>query len=208
MLKGKCNNHSYLHWYINCTLIVIQTTIKMKIHQNNALGELGSAIGKGLLAGLAATAAITISQMIEMKITKREPSEAPVKVVEDTMGAKPASEEEKPKMSQEVHWAYGTSWGIARGIIALTGLKGWPATLAHFAAIWGTSMVMLPAFNAAPPVTDEAPKAIAIDGLHHAVYAITAGLTYDALDAGSRHERRFKKLEKLLDLKKMAKKFK
>jgi len=178
----------------------------MKIHQNNALGELGSAIGKGLLAGLAATAAITISQMIEMKITKRKPSDAPVKIAKETVGAEPASGE-KQKMSEELHWAYGTTWGVARGIIALTGLKGWPATVAHFAAIWGTSMIMLPSFNAAPPVTEEEPKAIAIDALHHAVYAIVAGITYDALDAGSRHERRFKKLEKLLDLKKLAKKF-
>ena len=166
----------------------------MKIHQNNALGELGGAIGKGLLAGLAATAAITISQMIEMKITKRKPSDTPVKVAEETVGAEPAPGK-KEKMSQELHWAYGTSWGIARGIISLTGLKGWPATAAHFAAIWGTSMIMLPAFNAEPPVTEEEPKAIAIDALHHAVYAITAGLAYDALDAGSRNERRFNKLK-------------
>ena len=179
----------------------------MKIHQNNALGELGSAIGKGLLAGLAATAAITISQMIEMKITKRQPSDAPIKVAEETVGAKPAPGE-KQKMSEELHWAYGTTWGVARGIIALTGLKGWPATLAHFAAIWGTSMIMLPAFNAAPPVTEEDPKSIAIDGLHHAVYAIAAGITYDALDAGSRHEKRFDKLESLLNIKKLIKKYK
>ncbi len=41
----------------------------MKLPTENAVGELGSVIGKGLIAGLAATAAITISQMIEMKIT-------------------------------------------------------------------------------------------------------------------------------------------
>ncbi|WP_461452543.1 hypothetical protein [Mucilaginibacter sp.] len=179
----------------------------MKIHQNNALGELGSAIGKGLLAGLAATAAITISQMIEMKITKRQPSDAPVKVAEETVGLEPAKGE-KEKLSQELHWAYGTTWGIARGLISLTGLKGWQATAVHFAAIWGSSMIILPAFNAAPSVTEEEPKAIAIDALHHAVYATTAGLAYDALDAGSRHEKRFNKLEKLLDLKKLIEKIK
>jgi hypothetical protein len=68
-------------------------------------------------------------------------------------------------------------------------------------------MIMLPFFNAAPPITEEEPKAIAIKALHHAVYAIAAGITYDALDAGSRHERRFKKLKKLLDLQKLAKEF-
>ncbi|MDB5005903.1 MAG: hypothetical protein JWP45_296 [Mucilaginibacter sp.] len=178
----------------------------MKIHDNNALGELGSAIGKGLLAGLAATAAITLSQMIEMKINKREPSEAPVKVAGEVTGIKPANEQQKEKVSQEIHWAYGTIFGIARGIIGLAGLKGFRASAVHFAAVWGTSMIILPTFNAAPPVTEEEPKTIAIDGLHHAVYALTAGLVYDALDAGSKHEKRFNKLVALLNLKGLIKK--
>jgi hypothetical protein len=178
----------------------------MKIHENNALGELGSAIGKGLLAGLAATAAITISQMIEMKITKRKPSEAPVKVAKETVGVKPASAERKEQLANELHWAYGTSWGVARGIIGLTGLKGIPAALVHFGAIWGASMVMLPKFNAAPPVYEEDAKTIAIDGLHHAVYALTAGLVYDALDAGSKRERGINKLAKKLHFKSLLKK--
>ncbi|SDD21812.1 hypothetical protein SAMN05216464_10199 [Mucilaginibacter pineti] len=173
----------------------------MKLHENNALGALGGAIGKGLLAGLAATAAMTLSQIIEMKITKREPSEATLKVAGEAAGFKPASKEEKPKLSQEIHWAYGTVWGISRGLISLTGLKGLPATLLHFGAVWGTSMVMLPKFNAAPPITEEEPKAIAIDGFHHAVYAVTAGLVFDALDAGGKHERKLDKLIKQLKLK-------
>ncbi|MGZ3872607.1 MAG: hypothetical protein ACXVJD_06800 [Mucilaginibacter sp.] len=166
----------------------------MKIRQNNLPGELGTAIGLGLLAGLAGTAAITLSQMIEMRITKRKPSEAPVKVAREVTGVKPENTEEKEKVSQEIHWAYGTGWGIARGIIGLTGLKGLPATLVHFGAVWGTSMVMLPAFKAAPPVTEEEPGAIAIDGLHHLVYALAAGLVYEALDAGSKNQRQLDKL--------------
>jgi hypothetical protein len=66
---------------------------------------------------------------------------------------------------------------------------------------------MLPKFKVAPPVTEEDPKAIAIDGFHHAVYAITAGLAYDALDAGSKNERRFNKLVKALHLQGLINKF-
>lgn len=166
----------------------------MKIRQNNALGELGSAIGKGLLAGLAGTAAITLSQLIEMKITNRKPSDAPVKVVKETVDVEPTSEAEKEKVSQEIHWAYGTVWGVTRGLISLTGLKGLPATALHFAAVWGTALVILPKYKAAKPVTQEEPKAIAIDAFHHAVYATAAGFAYDALDAGSRNERRINRL--------------
>lgn len=166
----------------------------MRIHENNALGELGSALGKGLLAGLAATAAMTLSQMIEMKITQREASDAPVKVAEDTAGLTAATEADKQKLSQELHWSYGTAWGVARGLIGLTGLKGWPATLVHFGAVWGTALVMLPKHDAAKPINEQEPKEIAIDALHHAVYAVTAGLVYDAIDAGGRHERQLNKI--------------
>ena len=173
----------------------------MKLHENNALGELGGAIGKGLLAGIAATAAMTLSQLIEMQLTKREASDAPVQVAEDTIAVKPVNDEEKEKLAQELHWAYGSAWGIARGLVALTGLKGLPATLLHFGAVWGTAQIMLPKHDAAKPLNEREPKEIAIDVLHHAVYAITAGVVYDALDAGSHHERKFNKLINQLHLK-------
>ncbi len=162
----------------------------MKLREENALGELAGAIGKGLLAGLAGTAAITLSQMIEMKITKREPSEAPVKVASQITGAAPADESQKEKLSNEIHYAYGTSWGVVRGLLGLAGLKGLPATLVHFGAIWATELIMLPKYDAAPPVDEQEPKSVAIDALHHAVYAVAAGLAYDALDAGSANQRK------------------
>ena len=41
------------------------------------VGKVGSAIGRGLIAGLAGTAAITLSQLIENKINLKEPNFAP-----------------------------------------------------------------------------------------------------------------------------------
>ena len=170
----------------------------MKVQQDNALGELAGAIGKGLLAGLAGTAAITLSQMIEMKITKRQPSDAPIKVASQITGAATADESQKEKLNNEIHYAYGTSWGIVRGLLGFAGLKGLPATLVHFGAIWATELVMLPKYDAAPPVNEQEPKSVAIDALHHAVYAVAAGLAYDALDAGSNQQQKLNKLNKLI----------
>lgn len=145
------------------------------------MADFGTAIGAGLLAGLAGTAAITVSQMIEMKITGRQPSNTPVEAASKVLDIDAVSEEKKPKVSQEIHWAYGTTWGVARGILSLTGLKGWTADLAHFASIWGASLIMLPGLKVAPPIQEEDPKTIVIDILHHAVYAIAAGFVYDAI---------------------------
>jgi hypothetical protein len=147
----------------------------------NALERLGTAIGVGLLAGLAGTAAITLSQLIEMKLTGRKASTVPADAVEKTLDLQATDASEKPKVSQEIHWTYGISQGITRGLLSLSGLKGWPATLAHFSAVWGGSMVLLPALDLAPPVNERKPKGLAIDGLHHAVYALVTGLIFDAI---------------------------
>ena len=154
----------------------------MKIgKEENPVRELSLALGAGVLAGIAGTAAITISQLIEMRITKRKPSTAPVRAVSKVLKLKPTRKDKKETVSQEIHWTYGTSWGIPRGILALAGVQGWPATLLHFAAIWTTELTMLPSLDVAPPVTEEEPKAIAIDAFHHAVYSAAAGLVYDAI---------------------------
>ncbi len=169
---------------INRTGFLLIKPVNYNCMKNKAgifLNELGTAIGIGVMAGIVGTAAITVSQAIEMKIDGREPSSAPIDAASKVLDIEPDSEENKAKVSQQIHWAYGTSWGIARGLISLTGLKGWKATLVHFGAIWGTAMVMLPSLDVAPPATEEDAKTVSIDGLHHAVYAIAAGLAFDAI---------------------------
>lgn len=182
------------------------------------LGRTGSALGKGIIAGLAGTVAISLSQMIEMQITKRESSNAPIKVAKKVLGVEPKgkaelevaksdpeskrNEEElkqsvqdnTEQFSQFLHFLYGTSWGMARGVLEIAGLKGAPASLAHFGAIWGAAQVMLPVANASEPITEWSPKQIAIDVGHHAVYACAAGAVYDAM---SRYQKKRKKKNRI-----------
>ena len=73
--------------------------------------------------------------------------------------------------------------------------------LVHFGAVLGTALIVLPKQNAAKPITEQKPQDIAVDAFHHAVYAVTTGLVYDAFDAGSGHERRLRKVLKNLKLK-------
>ncbi len=145
------------------------------------LGHIASEVGKGLMAGAAGTLAITLSQMIEMKITKRKPSDEPADAAEKVLDIKPETPEDKKKFSQEVHWAYGTSWGVTRGILSLLGLKGLSATAIHFATIYSTALVMPTKLKVAPPLKQWTVKELAIDAMHHAVYVVVAGLVFDAL---------------------------
>lgn len=155
--------------------------MKSTSHDSTAIGRLGAAIGKGLIAGLAGTLAMTVSQMIEMKITKRKPSDAPAKAVNKILHVE-SPDEYKMEYSNEVHYAYGTSWGVVRGLLSLVGLTGFAATSVHLAAIWGTAITIEPELDIAPPVTQWKPKDIAVDIFHHAVYAIVAGIVFDAID--------------------------
>lgn len=145
-------------------------------------GKLGSAIGRGLIAGLAATAAITLSQKLEMKITKRPQSFAPADAASKALSIEASDREEWGKFSNEVHWTYGTIWGIARGLLSWVGLKGGWATALHFGAIYYTAINIEPDFEVAPPLNEWTKKEIAIFTLHHLVYVVVAGLVFDAID--------------------------
>jgi hypothetical protein len=151
-----------------------------KNHQT-PLAKVGTAIGVGLLAGLAGTIAMTVCQRIDMKITGREGSTTPAKAVREALDIKPVSESKSKQLSSEVHWVYGTSWGLMRGLIHLFGLRGLVASSTHFAAVWITELVMLPSLRVAPPITKESTETIAKDAFYHGVYALSTGLVFDAI---------------------------
>lgn len=141
-----------------------------------------SAIGKGLLAGVVGTAAMTVSSTVESKLRERGPSSAPADAASKVLGVEPRDEAGEQRFSNLVHWAYGTGWGAVRGLIGAAGLDGPVATAAHFAAVWGAEQVVLPALDVSPPAWEWGGEEIAIDGFHHLVYATATGLAYGWLD--------------------------
>ena len=156
------------------------------------VGTLANAVGKGLFAGFAGTAAMTLSSTLEARARRRRPSDAPARATAKVLGI--ASFEDDlaaARFNDLSHWAYGTGWGVIRGLLAATGMSARAATAAHAAAIWGSAQVALPALEVAPPAVSWPPEEIAIDLFHHAVYAIATGAAYALLDAsgesGTRH---------------------
>jgi hypothetical protein len=146
------------------------------------LGDVAAAFGKGIFAGLAGTAVMTLSSTIEMKVRGRPPSSTPALAAAKVLGVEPVDEEAKARFSNLVHWGYGTAWGGARGLLAAAGLSGPAATTAHLGAVWGSEQVMLPALGVTPPLTEWGVKEVAIDALHHLVYAGATGVAYTLLD--------------------------
>ncbi len=150
-----------------------------------ALADVAGQVGKGLAAGVAGTALMTLASTIEMKVQGRGPSSAPADAAAKVLGVEPTGEKEKARFSNVVHWAYGTSWGAFRGALSVAGLSGPAAAGAHFAAVWGSGLVMLPALGVAPPAKEWGTKALAVDAFHHIVYAAGVSLAFSALDRRS-----------------------
>jgi hypothetical protein len=152
-------------------------------------GDVAAAVGKGLLAGLVGTAAMTVSSTVEAKVRGRAASSAPADAAAKVLGVKPTGEAEQARFSTFVHWAYGTGWGAVRGLLAAMGLQGPRAAGAHFAAVWGSELVMLPALDVAAPATEWGAEEVAIDAFHHLVYATATSVAYAFVDRGQRSGR-------------------
>jgi hypothetical protein len=146
------------------------------------LSDVAGAVGKGLFAGAAGTALMTVSSTLEAKLTGRGSSSAPADAAGKVLGVQPRDEAGEARFSNAVHWGYGISWGAVRGLIALTDPSPPAATATHFAAIWGSSLVMLPALDVAPAPWKQPPSGLATDAFHHTVYAVGTSAAYVLLD--------------------------
>jgi hypothetical protein len=150
--------------------------------------KVAGAIGDGLLAGVAGTAAMTISSTVEAKLRGRAPSTAPARATAKVLGIREFEDGiAQARFSDLSHWGYGTGWGVVRGLLGATGMPARKATAAHGAAVWGSEQVMLPALEVAPPAVFWGKDEVAIDAFHHVVYAVATGLAYELIAAGRRN---------------------
>jgi hypothetical protein len=149
------------------------------------LDTLATAIGRGLVAGIAGTAAMTVSSTLEARLRRRAPSTAPARATAKMLGIREFdSDLAQARWNDLSHWGYGTGWGVVRGLLGATPMSSRAATVAHGAAIYGAAQVSLPALEIVPPSIFWGAKEVAIDALHHAVYATATGVAYEAIAAG------------------------
>jgi hypothetical protein len=148
-----------------------------------ALDAVAVALGRGLVAGVAATAAMTVATTVEMKLRRREPSTAPAQVAGRLLGVKPRKRA-GDRFATVAHLATGVSLGTARSLLDLAGVHGPAAPAAFFAIAWTPDLLVVPAAGAAAPPWSWGAKEVAISAAHHAVYAAAGETTYRALASG------------------------
>lgn len=137
-------------------------------------------VGKGALAGLVGTALMTATSTIEMTLRKRDPSDAPIKAAGRVLGVQPRNPEGAKRFGTYVHWTYGMAWGAVGGLLHFA-LDEELATAAHFVAVWGAALTILPKLDVAPPPHEWGWQEIGIDFFHHAVYALGVAASFRLL---------------------------
>jgi hypothetical protein len=151
------------------------------------MSTLADHLARGLVAGFAGTAAMTLSSTLEAKLRGRPASSAPARATAKLLGIKTFEDDRAAARFNDLsHWGYGTGWGVVRGLLGAFGLSPRAATVAHGAAVYGAAQVTLPALEIAPPAIFWPKEEIAIDAFHHAVYAAAAGGAYALLEGRGR----------------------
>ena len=135
-------------------------------------------VGLGLAAGLVGTIVMTLGQKAEMALTDRPPSKEPAEAVEKISGIDVQDDHKEALLSTGVHFAYGIALGA--GLAAIDEVPEPARTALYLAGAQATGMALLQALDLDGKPSEWDAKTAAIDVGHHIVYAIAAGLAYDA----------------------------
>ena len=144
------------------------------------------AVIKGVVAGAIGTAVMTAYQLAAAKAmgsgSSNVPGEVGKRVLEGVF-QREVSDEQVEQLTNPVHVIYGVSWGPLYGIVQSSLSRGSGRHgLAFGTAVWGASLVQLPAMKLAPPVWEMSPSSIALDLSYHLVYGLGVAAGYAAID--------------------------
>ncbi|HEX2575125.1 MAG TPA: hypothetical protein VHK88_02180 [Aquihabitans sp.] len=132
------------------------------------------------MAGVIGTAMMTLSEVVEAKVTGRDPSTVPGQVGASLIG-RADDDATIGRLNTPVHWAHGISMGVVRAAIGSTSLSPTSATLAHFASVWAGDALLYRSLEIAPWPTEWPPRELATDLFHKGVYAAVTGATFEYL---------------------------
>jgi hypothetical protein len=111
--------------------------------QSPTRATLAANVGRGILAGVAATAVMTAFQkFVEMPLTGRDNSYAPADFAERILPVHAKTPEDRTRLNYITHFSLGGMWGTAYGIAATGGLRGQKAVNAVFAAVYTGDVVL------------------------------------------------------------------
>lgn len=140
---------------------------------------------RGLLAGAAGVAAMTLAEKLEQAYTKRPNSFVPGHTLEHLLRLREKPDRQRVGMNLAMHWGQGMLLGALRGLMAQRDIRGPVGSFLFMNMRLATDQTLENATGVgAPPWTwprDEQ----AIDLAHKAIYAFTTGAVADRLIPGT-----------------------
>ena len=144
----------------------------------------GGALVRGLAAGAAGVAAMTLAEKLEQALTGRPNSYVPAHTLE-RLGLTPdRPDADRLRSNWAMHWGQGIVLGAVRGLMAERGFRGPVGSFLHMnlRLLNDQALENLTGAGAPPwtwPVDEQA-----IDLLHKGIYAFVTGAVADRLVAG------------------------
>ncbi len=130
---------------------------------------------RGILAGMIGTVFMNLSSDTEMHLRGRQPSVTPGRAANKVLrivGVPQLEGTALQVLSTWTHYLYGAAWGLVLWVLLSSLELSIAAVLPLLLLIvWGTEQIQLPALGLAPPSWKWGAKEVAIDLLHHVVFA-------------------------------------
>ena len=142
------------------------------------------AMVRGLAAGVAGVAAMTLAEKLEQQITRRPNSFVPAHTLERLLRLPHKPDAERRWLNWAMHWGQGILLGAARGLMAERGLRGPVGSFLFTNLRLLNDQTLENATGVgAPPWTWPVDEQV-IDLLHKGIYGFVTGTVADRLIAG------------------------
>jgi hypothetical protein len=138
-------------------------------------------LARGLLAGAAGVAAMTLAEKLEQALTGRPNSYVPAHAAERLLGLPQRPDRDRLLLNWAMHWGQGILLGAVRALMAERGVRGPVGSFLHLNLRLLNDQTLENATGVgAPPWTWPVDEQ-AVDLLHKAVYAFVTGAVVDRL---------------------------
>lgn len=147
-------------------------------------------IVRGLLAGVAGVAAMTLAEKLEQALTKRPNSYVPAHTLERLLGLPAKPDSERLWLNLGMHWGQGIALGPVRAFMAEKGIRGPIASFIFLNLRLLNDQTLENATGVgAPPWTWPLDEQV-VDLVNKAIYAYVTGAIADTLAADADHNRK------------------
>ncbi len=152
--------------------------------------DLLAAAGRGVLAGVAGTAVMTVVEKVEQRVTHRPDSFVPARALLTVLGRRPGDGDEPRGWNHAMHWSTGALLGALSGVWAAIGLRGPRAYLAHAAVRLAFDQTVENATGVGAPPRTWPLREQAVDIGHKAAYSFATCFVAERLVAPRLESRR------------------